>query len=90
MKKLLSILGATFALPLLVHAELQPPTSSPTQNDTQTQASVPKVGSKSPETAQKSESKDEKAVDDSIVSDDSPVNPVIPPTNNLNDASPGP
>ncbi|MGQ3889601.1 hypothetical protein ACQUW5_11275 [Legionella sp. CNM-1927-20] len=89
MKKLLSILGATFAIPLLVHAELQPPTTSPTENDTATQTSIPKVGSKSPETAKKAENKDEKVLDDSMVNEDSPVNPVIPPTNNMND-SPGP
>ncbi len=87
-KKLLSILGATFAIPLLVHADLQPPTASPTEKDTTTQT-MPKVGSKSPETAKKAENKDEKTVDDSMVNEDAPAGPVIPPSNNIND-SPGP
>lgn len=91
MKKLLSLLGATFTIiPLLTHAKLQPPTTnSLKQHDTLTQTVTPKAGIKSPEVTQKFQQDDKSTTDASAINDDSPVNPIIPPTNNLND-SPGP
>ncbi|STX30137.1 Uncharacterised protein [Legionella beliardensis] len=90
MKKLLSMLGATLAvIPLLTYADLQPPTTTPTQNDTLTKPITPKAGIKSPEADEKSQKEDESVTGEAASNDDAPVNPIIPPTNNLND-SPGP